>query len=203
MKVLIACEFSGTVRDAFRRAGHDAVSCDLLPTEAPGPHHQGDVREILGDGWDLMIAHPECTYLTKSGVRWLHSDITRWTKLIDGATFFRSMLEAPIPRIAVENPVMHRYATSIIGRRQDQVVQPWMFGHPEKKGTGLWLKNLPPLTPTNDVRADMAGRPRRETDRIHYVPPGPERWRIRSRTYLGIAEAMAEQWGRLSEERAA
>lgn len=203
MRVLVACEYSGTVRDAFIRAGHDAVSCDLLPTDAPGPHHQGDVFDIIGDGFDLMVAHPPCTYLCNSGVRWLSTDITRWPRMIDGAVFFRRLLEAPIPHVAVENPVMHGHAARIIGRRQSQVVQPWMFGHPEKKATGLWLRGLPPLVATDDVRDLMAGLPKRETDRVHYASPGPDRWKLRSTTYTGIAEAMAIQWGAVAREVAA
>jgi len=195
VRVLVACEFSGAVRDAFIRAGHDAMSCDLLPTEAPGPHHEGDVFDVINDGWDLAICHPPCTYLTNSGVRWLYSDPLRWQGLIDGATFFRSLLEAPIPRIAVENPVMHGWAAKIVGRRQSQVVQPWMFGHPETKATGLWLKGLPPLVATEDVRDVMNALPYAERARIHYASPGPDRWKLRSVTYAGIAQAMADQWG--------
>jgi hypothetical protein len=194
VKVLVACEYSGEVRDAFLARGHDAMSCDLLPTDILGPHHQGDVRDIIGDGWDLMVAHPTCTYLCNSGVRWLTSEPERWKLMIEGAVFFRELLTAPIPRIAVENPVMHGYAASIIGRRQDQVVQPWMFGHPEKKATGLWLKGLPPLLPTDDVREVMRTLPKSKTDRIHYASPGPDRWKIRSTTFVGLARAMAEQW---------
>lgn len=135
LRVLVACEFSGTVRDAFIRAGHDAMSCDILPSESDfGPHHQGDVLDILDAGWDLMIAHPPCTFLTNSGVRWLYSEELRWQKMIEGAVFFRAMLNAPIPRIAVENPIMHGFAASIVGHKPDQVVQPWMFGHLESKG---------------------------------------------------------------------
>lgn len=145
----MACEFSGRVRQAFRDLGADAWSCDLLPADDRSPHHyQGDVFDVIDDGWDLMIAHPPCTYLTNAGVRWLYTEPGRWEQMIDGAVFFRRLLDAEIPRIAVENPIMHRYAQKIIGRRQDQVVQPWMFGHPEQKGTGLWLKNLPP-SPTD------------------------------------------------------
>jgi hypothetical protein len=195
MRVLVACEYSGAVRDAFLALGHDATSCDLLPTDVPGPHYQGDVRDVLGDGWDLMVAHPTCTYLCNSGVRWLYTEADRWKHMIEGAVFFRELLTAPIPRIAVENPVMHKYAASIIGRRQDQVVQPWMFGHPEKKATGLWLKGLPPLLATDDVRDVMRGLPKSQTDRIHYASPGPDRWKLRSTTFAGIAEAMALQWG--------
>jgi hypothetical protein len=186
MKVLVACEYSGRVRDAFIELGHEAISCDLLPTDVPGPHYQGDVFDIIGDGWDLMIAHPPCTYLTNSGVRWLHERPERWQQLEEGAQFFKALLEADIPKIAVENPIMHKYAVEIIGRRQDQVVQPWQFGHGETKGTGLWLKNLPKLQPTNIVE----GR----EQRIHLLPPSKDRWKLRSETFSGIAKAMAEQW---------
>lgn len=197
MRVLVACEFSGAVRDAFTAIGHDAMSCDLLPTETPGPHYRGDVFDVIGDEWDLMVAHPPCTYLTNSGVRWLHSDPKRWQQLIEGATFFRDLLDAPIARIAVENPVMHRWAAKIVGRRQTQVIQPWMFGHPETKATGLWLRGLPPLLATDDVRDEMRRLPAKERARIHHVSPSPDRWRIRSVTYAGIAQAMATQWGSL------
>jgi hypothetical protein len=203
VRVLVACEFSGAVRDAFIALGHDAVSCDLLPSETPGPHIQGDVLDLLGGDYDLLIAHPPCTYLTKSGVRWLHTEPGRWEQMIDGAIFFRRLLECGIPRVAVENPVMHRYAAKIVGRRQDQVIQPWMFGHTERKGTGLWLKNLPPLLPTEDVYAETMALPARERDRIHYAAPGPDRWKLRSVTYAGIARAMANQWGAFAEVGAA
>lgn len=203
MRVLIACEYSGAVRDAFRALGHDAMSCDLLPTDMPGPHYQGDVLDVIDDGWDLMVAHPPCTYLTNSGVRWLHSDPTRWQDLIEGAAFFRSLLDTPIPRVAVENPLMHKWAALIVGRRQDQVIQPWMFGHPESKATGLWLRGLPPLLSTLNVKAEMDRLPAKERNRIHYASPGPDRWKLRSTTYAGIAAAMAEQWGDLDEEHVA
>jgi len=197
-KVLVACEYSGTVRDAFIRAGHDAMSCDLLPTDATGPHYQGDVTDILNDGWDLMIAHPPCTYMTNSGVSWLHKDPARWA-LLDAATaFFNLLLDAPVNRVAVENPIMHKYAKERIGnRKQDQVVQPWMFGHMEQKGTCLWLKNLPLLTATNNVKAEMLLLPDNERQRLHYLSPSPDRWKLRSKTYQGIANAMAAQWGSL------
>lgn len=194
MRVLIACEFSGTVRDAFLARGHDAVSCDLLPSASPGPHIQGDALDRLGDGWDLLIAHPPCTYLSNSGVRWLYGgrgqvrDPVRWANMEDGANFFRAMLEAPIPRIAVENPVMHGHAKAIVGRDQDQTIQPWQFGHGETKATCLWLKDLPPLAPTQIVD----GR----APRVHFASPSPDRWKERSVTLSGIASAMAEQWGR-------
>ena len=198
MKVLIACEYSGTVRDAFLRRGHDAMSCDLLPTDAPGPHYQGDVSDILNDGWDMMIAHPPCTYMTNSGVTWLHRDPTRWEKLDEAAAFFSTLLNAPIPRIAIENPIMHKYAKERIGGiKQTQVIQPWMFGHMEQKATCLWLKGLQALTPTNNVKEQMLQLPANERQRLHWLPPSPDRWKIRSATYKGIAEAMAEQWGTL------
>lgn len=181
MRVLIACEFSGTVRDAFIAAGHDAVSCDLLPTEKPGPHYQGDVLDIIGDGWDMMIAHPPCTHLAVSGARWFPHKQKEQAAALE---FVRALLDAPIKHIALENPV------SIISsriRKPDQVIQPWQFGHGETKATCLWLKNLPPLVPTSIV-------PGREP-RIHLMPPGPDRWKKRSETYQGIANAMAAQWG--------
>lgn len=197
-KILIACEYSGTVRDAFIKAGHDAMSCDLLPTDVAGPHYQGDVTDILNNEWDLLIAHPPCTYMTNSGVSWLHKDPTRWAALDDAAAFFNLLLDAPVKRIAVENPIMHKYAKERIGnRKQDQVVQPWMFGHMEQKGTCLWLKNLPLLTATNNVKAEMLLLPDNERQRLHYLPPGPDRWKLRSKTYQGIADAMAAQWGPL------
>ena len=199
-RVLVACEFSGIVRDAFRALGHDAVSCDLLPSERPGPHYQGDVSDILNDGWDLMIAHPPCTYLANSGVRWLYGgkgtvlDPEREALMHDAASFFCQLLEAPIPRIAVENPVMHGIGRQAIhdisgGADAVQTVQPWMFGHGETKATQLWLVNLPPLVPTDIVDGRIA--------RVHRMPPGPDRWRERSRTMPGIAAAMADQWGPL------
>lgn len=213
MRVLVACEFSGAVRDAFIALGHDAMSCDLLPTEAPGPHYQGDVRDVLGDGWDLMVAHPPCTHLTNSanGSLWSTKPSrddalkgpARWAAMIDGAVFFRELLDAPIPRIAVENPVMVGHAKKIVGREQSQIIQPWMFGHPQKKATCLWLTGLPPLMPTDDVRGLMAGKPKSETDRVHYASPGPDRWKLRSLTYPGIARAMAEQWGSYGREAVA
>lgn len=196
MRVLVACEYSGTVRDAFRAKGHDAMSCDILPTDVDGPHYQGDVRDIINDGWDLMIAHPPCTYLTNSGVTWLHKDPSRWEKLDEGAAFFKSLLDAPIQRIAVENPIMHKYAKERIGGvKQSQVIQPWMFGHMEQKATCLWLKGLPLLKPTKDVKAEMMALPDNQRQRLHYLPPSEDRWKKRSETFQGIADAMAEQWG--------
>ena len=183
MKVLIACEYSGTVRDAFASCGHTAMSCDLLETESPGWHYQGDVRDVLDASWDLMVAHPPCTHLAVSGARYFAEKIAdgRQSTALD---FVRLLMNAPIPRIAIENPI------SIISsriRKPDQVIQPWQFGHGETKATCLWLKNLPKLKPTRIVE----GR----EQRIHKMPPGPDRWRERSRTYKGIAAAMADQWG--------
>jgi hypothetical protein len=181
VRVLVACEFSGTVRDAFRARGHDAMSCDLLPTEVDGPHYQGDVFDVIADGWDLMIAHPPCTHLAVSGARHFHRKAVEQADALD---FVRRLLDAPIARIALENPI------SVISskiRKPDQIVQPWMFGHGETKATCLWLKGLPLLTPTDVVEGREA--------KIHRMPPGPNRWRERSRTYAGIARAMATQWG--------
>lgn len=180
MRILIACEYSGTVRDAFIAAGHDAISCDLLPSESPGPHYQGDVTDILNDGFDMMVAHPPCTHLAVSGARWFKDKVQQQQEALD---FVRLLMDAPIPRICIENPV------SIISsriRKPDQVIQPWQFGHGETKATCLWLKGLPKLTPTNVVE----GR----EQRIHKMPPSPDRWKERSRTYAGIAAAMAQQW---------
>jgi site-specific DNA-cytosine methylase len=179
MRVLIACEYSGAVRDAFRAQGHDAMSCDLLPTEVDGPHYQGDV---IGDGWDLMVAHPPCTDLAVSGARHFPAKIAdgRQGAALD---FVRRLLDAPIDRIALENPI------SVISskiRKPDQIIQPWMFGHGEVKATCLWLKNLPLLTPTNIVDGREA--------RVHRMPPGPNRWKERSRTLPGVAAAIADQW---------
>jgi hypothetical protein len=187
MKVLVACEYSGRVRDAFIRGGHEAMSCDLLPSDAKGPHYQGDIFDIINDGWDLMVAHPPCTYLCNSGVSWLYKQEGRWDKMRDGANFFKKLLYCNIPKFAIENPIMHKYAVEIIGRRQNQVIQPWMFGHGETKATCLWLKGLPELQPTNIVK----GR----EQRLHKLGPSPDRWKLRSTTYQGIADAMASQWG--------
>lgn len=187
VKVLIACEFSGIVRDAFIKKGHDAVSCDLLPTERPGPHIQGDVLNILDDGWDMMIAHDPCTYQCNSGVRWLHTEPGRWQKLDDSCEFTKKLLAAPIKKIARENPIPHKYALERIGRKYDQIVQPWQFGHGETKAICLTLIKLPKLKPTNIVTGREA--------RIHRMSPGPDRVKNRSRFFPGIADAMAAQWG--------
>ena len=180
MRVLVACEFSGIVRDAFLTHGHDAISCDLLESERPGPHVQGNVLDLLDDNWDLMIAHPPCTHLAVSGARWFRDKTIEQAAALD---FVKRLLDAPIPYIALENPV------SIISsriRKPDQIIQPWQFGHGETKAICLWLKNLSPLKLTNVV----SGR----TPRVHFASPGPDRWKERSRFYTGIAEAMADQW---------
>jgi hypothetical protein len=182
MRVLIACEFSGTVRRAFRDRGHDAWSCDLLPAEDDSRFHlQEDVSGLLGETWDLMIAHPPCTHLAVSGARWFKEKQVEQAEALD---FVQMLLSAPIPRIALENPI------SIISsriRKPDQIIQPWQFGHGETKATCLWLKSLPSLVPTNIVDGREA--------RVHKLPPSHDRWKERSRTYAGVAAGMAEQWG--------
>jgi len=181
MRVLIACEYSGIVRDAFIKKGHNALSCDLLPTEIDGPHYEGNVEDIIYDGWDLMICHPPCTHLAVSGARWFKD---KKKEQEESLAFVDFLLNADIPKICLENPV------SIISsriRKPDQIIQPWQYGHGETKATCLWLKNLPLLQPTNIVDGREA--------RVHKMAPGPDRWKDRSRTYTGIAAAMAEQWG--------
>lgn len=197
MRVLIACEFSGIVREAFRQRGHDAWSCDLLPTEIEGQHIQGDVLDILGDGWDLMVAHPPCTYICNSGVSWLYKRDGRWDDMRAGALFFKALWNAPIPRIAIENPIPHKYALRIIGRMYNQVIQPYMFGHAESKATCLWLKGLPQLRETNNVFDVWRELPDNIAQRIHHLPPSSERGKLRSITFSGIAGAMVGQWGSL------
>jgi hypothetical protein len=181
MRVLVACEYSGRVRDAFIRHGHDAMSCDLLPTEVAGPHHEGPVEEVLDQGWDLMVAHPPCTHLAVSGSRHFHRKQREQAEALD---FVRLLMDAPIPRWCIENPVS---VISSAIRPPDQIIQPWEYGHGEVKTTCLWLRNLPRLMPTNCVD----GR----EERVHLMPPGPDRWKERSRTYEGVAAAMGEQWG--------
>ncbi|MHA2023809.1 MAG: hypothetical protein ACTSWQ_09130 [Candidatus Thorarchaeota archaeon] len=216
MNVLVACEFSGIVRDAFLDLGHHAVSCDLLPTESTKRpdwiwgmnafHWQTDIREVLSKtayhyNWDLMIAHPPCQYIANSGVSWLYKQEGRWGLMKQGAEFFKLLLDAPIPRIAIENPIMHKYAVEIIGRRQDQCIQPWQFGHDESKRTCLWLKNLPALKPTNVVKRPKGEKYSNQTPSgQNKLGPSKDRWKIRSRTYEGIAKAMAEQWGSILTE---
>lgn len=196
MRVLIACEFSGTVRDAFSQLGHDAWSCDLLPTEKPGQHIQGNVLEILVDGWDLMVGHPPCTYLTVSGNKWMgHPKFpTREQDREEAIRFFMALYNAPISKVAIENPIG---VMSSRFRKPDCVVQPWMFGHGETKATCLWLRGLPRLVPTHTPGGDLLTPPAPEEreQRLHKLPPSAERWKERSKTFPGIARAMAEQWG--------
>ena len=193
MRILIACEYSGRVRDAFTARGHDAMSCDLLPSESPGRHYQGDVRDVMYDGWDMLIAHPPCTYLTNAGARWWKDRQAEQAEALD---FVRMLLAAPIKRKCIENPP-GKIGSAI--RKASQYVHPWQFGHPETKTTGLWLDELPLLVPTHDMRAEMALLTPAERHRIHWMKPGPDRWKDRSRTYPGIAAAMADQWGLVGE----
>lgn len=196
MRVLVACEHTGAVRDAFRALGHDAMSCDLLPTEAPGPHYRGDVRDVLDDGWGLMVAHPPCTYLSASGMHWTTRGLRDRRLTDDALEFVRLLMRAPIPRIAIENPIG---AISSAIREPDQIIQPHEFGHDASKATALWLKNLPALRPTGRVAPRWVnGLPRwaNQTDSgQNRLPPSADRWKIRSETFPGIARAMAEQWG--------
>lgn len=194
MRVLVACEYSGTVRDAFAARGWDAWSCDLLPTEVPGQHIVGDARELLKSNWDLLIAHPPCTRLCNSGVRWLH-ERNLWDDMREAAALFNAFLNAPAPHVAVENPVMHGHARKLIGRGPDFTIQPWQFGHGEVKRTCFWTRNLPPLTPTDIVDGRDA--------RVHRESPGKNRWKARSATLPGIAAAMADQWGEYVAHRLA
>jgi hypothetical protein len=239
VKVLVACEFSGIVRDAFLARGHNAWSCDLLPTESPiqNGHTRGHLimnalQAITLAHWDLMIAHPPCTYLTNAGVRWLYKNgkgsehnEERWENMRAACQFFNALADCSIPRICIENPIMHSWARESIGIAPTQTIQPWMFGHAETKATCLWLKNLPKLDPTDVIKPDFEKYPRRvqlaRSDgavkqgrgsgfatriiggggyepRVHHASPGPERWKNRSRTLTGIAAAMAEQWGALA-----
>ena len=215
MRVLVACEYSGRVRDAFLAKGHDALSCDLLPTDNPGPHYQGSVLDILNDGWDLMVAHPPCTYLTVAGMHWTKRGLRDPQLTEDAMEFVQQLMNAPIPRKCIENPV------SIIStriRKPDQVIQPYQFGHDASKATCLWLENLPKLVPTGFVEPRLVCCGKTVTDKYscpncngeskikmrwanqtdsgqNKLPPSKDRWKIRSETYLGIAQAMAEQWG--------
>lgn len=182
MKILIACEYSGIIRHEFELKGHDAVSCDFLPTEIQGRHYKGNVLDILYDKWDMLIGHPTCTYLCNSGVRWV--DMERYIDCLEGSQFFYTLWNSGIPKICLENPTPHHYAAL---PKYTQIVQPWQYGHGETKATCLWLKGLPALKPTNIVD----GR----DQRIHNMPPGVNRSKERSKTYIGIAKAMAEQWG--------
>ena len=195
MRLLIACEYSGTVRDAFIRRGHDAMSCDLLPTDAPGPHYQGDVADIINDGWDMMIAHPPCTYLSVSGMHWTARGLRDPQLTEDALAFVKFLMDAPIERIAIENPI------SVISsriRKPDQIINPWQFGHDASKRTCLWLKNLFLLVPTEIIEPRIVNGKKRWANQTdsgqNRLPPSEDRWKIRSETYEGIANAMAKQW---------
>lgn len=202
MRVLVACEFSGAVRDAFAAKGHDAWSCDLLPSERNGQHIQGDAVQLAyGWKWDLLIAHPPCTYLCNSGVCHLKTDFERHERMKLGAEFFKKLLNAPVKKVVIENPIPHKYALQIIGQKYSQIIQPYRFGHPESKATCLWLRGLPPLMPTRDWKAKMQELPKSQQQRLHYLSPGSERAKERSRTFQGIADAMADQWGSASSDR--
>ncbi len=209
--VLVLCEFSGVVRDAFARRGWNAWSCDLLSSDAGGQHIQGDALKVL-DGtltgrwpkkWDLVIAHPPCTFIANSGAKHLYIGMNkrngpcpvRWREMRKGAQFFKKLLTSNVKFIAVENPVMLGYAQDIIGVGPSQVTQPWMFGHLEVKATCFWLRNLPLLQPTNNVREATYALTYAERAKVHWCPPGPDRWKFRSTTYVGLANAMAAQWG--------
>ena len=195
MNVLVACEFSGIVRRAFEDKGHNAWSCDILPTQGNNnKHFHCDIKKILYNDWDLMIAHPPCTFLCNSGVSWLHKDDSRWSKLKKAWKFFNILKDAPIDKICVENPIPHKYAKEHIGK-YDQLIQPYQFGHMERKATCLWLKNLPKLEPTNNVYEEMKKLPKNQQQRLHYLPPSKNRGMERSITFKGIADAMADQWG--------
>ena len=193
MRVLIACEYSGVVRDAFLAKGHDAMSCDLLPTDARGPHYQGNVSDVIDDGWDLMIAHPPCTYLSVSGMHWTTRGLRDPKLTEDALSFVQLLMGAPIKKIALENPV------SIIStriRKPDQIIQPWWFGHDASKKTCLWLKNLPLLEPTDKLPGDNKTRRANQTPSgQNKLGPSADRWKLRSATYQGVADAMAAQWG--------
>jgi hypothetical protein len=198
VKVLVACEYSGRVRDAFLALGHDAMSCDLLPTDAPGPHYQGDVQDVLGQRWDLMIAHPPCTYLASSGLHWNKRQPDRAVKTEAALQFVMALLNAPIERIALENPIG---CISTRVRKPEQVIQPWQFGDDASKATCLWLKNLPPLKPTKLIPGRLVNGKRRWANQTdsgqNRLSPSADRWKKRSETYQGIAAAMADQWGSL------
>jgi hypothetical protein len=215
LRVLVACEYSGRVREAFRRLGHDAWSCDLLPSEDNSEFHfQGDVLDYIGGGivrsthrnpyhWDIMIAHPPCTYMANSGAKHLYLGMKkengrneeRWAKMAEAAAFFRRLWTADIPYIAIENPVMVGHALDLVGTNFTQSIQPWQFGHKEVKRTCLWLKGLPQLVETDNVYDEMMALPYGERAKVHYASPGQDRWKERSRTYWGIADAIAHQWG--------
>ena len=192
MRVLVACEYSGTVREAFRKRGHDAWSCDLLPTDIEGQHYQGDVFNLNMERWDMIIAHPPCTHLAVSGAAWFKNKVKEQAEALD---FVRKLMNWRCDKICIENPV------SVISskiRKPDQIIQPYEFGHTEQKKTCLWLKNLPKLIPTNNVYEDMMKLPKNQRERLHYLPPSKDRAKLRSKTFQGIADAMAEQWGEVA-----
>ncbi len=198
MKVLVACEYSGTVRDAFIKRGHDAISCDLLPTDKEGPHYQGDVHDMLDQQWDLIIAHPPCTALAVSGNAWYGEGQPKYQERLDSADWTSELwvkCKKVSKRVCFENPV--GVLPRLGGLPKPHYVQPWQFGHPEQKKTGLFLHNLPKLVTTNNVQEEMLLLPVNERQRLHYLPPSEDRWKIRSTTFQGIADAMAEQWGNL------
>ena len=196
MKILVACEYSGTVRDAFIAKGHEAISCDLLPTDVEGPHYEGDLFDIINDGWDLMIAHPPCTYLCSSGLHWNKRTPGRQELTDEALEFVQKLLDAPIGKIALENPIG---CISSKIRKPSQIIQPWQFGHDASKATCLWLQNLPLLTPTQLIEPRIVDGKKRWVNQTdsgqNKLPPSEDRWKIRSETYRGIAEAMASQWG--------
>ena len=201
-RVLVACEESQAVTIEFRKLGFEAYSCDILDCSGGHPewHIKDDVLNHIDNEWDLMIGHPTCTYLTNSGVCWLYNkdgsrNEERWNKLKKGAEFFNNLMNAPISLIAIENPIPHKYAVELIGRKYDQLIQPYHFGHTESKATCFWLKGLPNLIKTDDVKEQWKKLPKNEAQRLHYLPPGPDRAKLRSKTYQGIAKAMANQWG--------
>ena len=201
--VLVACEFSGIVRDAFIHAGHTAISCDLLPTEKPGPHYQGNVLDILYQNWKLIIAHPPCTRLANSGIRWLNNPpagktvAEMWDELYTGARFYKKFIEHPCNMIAIENPIMHIYAQAFVGNHTRHIIQPWQFGEPVFKATGFWLKGLPPLTPTNILIPPEKGTEEyKKWSKIHFMLNTSDRAKNRSRTFRGVAQAMVHQWGK-------
>ncbi len=194
-RVLVACEFSGVVREEFSKLGHEVFSCDLLDTDIPSENHIiGNVLDHLDENWDLMIAHPPCTYLCNSGVHWLHKDSSRWNKLKEGAEFFKNLKECNIPKICVENPIPHKYAKETIGQ-YSQIIQPWQFGEDASKATCLWLKNLSKLKPTDIIKKKRYAN--QTPSGRNNLGPSDDRWKLRSITYQGIAQAMALQWGSL------
>lgn len=207
MKTLVACEESQAVTIELRKLGHEAYSCDIQACSGGYPewHIQGDALAVAyGKHWDMVIAHPPCTYLTNTGVCWLtgkNKKAGRWDQMREGAMFFKAFLDHPCSRIAIENPIMHKYAIELIGRKHNQLIQPYMFGHMETKATCFWLKGLPELKPTTDLKAKTMSLPKNIRQRLHYLPPSPDRAKLRSKTFLGIAQAMAEQWTRPEYER--